>query len=126
MVRNTTVSKIRIYFLEFTTLVNLDCFNFSVKKSFNMNLEFFKDIDNIRLRSNRIKPKKFVEIINKTYVVFISINKRNRRWTPYIKNKKIKMDWKIQKEIYGKVAYDSFLIDKHDKLKMKMTFERPN
>lgn len=91
-----------------------------------MNLEFFKDIDNIRLRSNRIKPKKFVEIINKTYVVFISINKRNRRWTPYIKNKKIKMDWKIQKEIYGKVAYDSFLIDKHDKLKMKMTFERPN
>ena len=88
MVRNTIVSTIRIYFLEFTTLVSLDCFNFSVKKSFNMNLEFFKDIDNIRLSSNRIKPKKFVEIINKTYIVFISINKRNRRWTPYIKKKK--------------------------------------
>ena len=35
-------------------------------------------------------------------------------------------DWKIQKEINEKATYDSFLIDKHDKLRMKMTVEGPN
>jgi hypothetical protein len=54
-----------------------------VKKAFNMVLEVIETLKNIRLLFEEINPSKFSEIIDKTHIIFVLIDRIGRR-APHI------------------------------------------
>jgi hypothetical protein len=72
MVSNTNFVKKGVKLFILSSPIGLHGIDFSVKESLNEGLKFMKFLKDFRLKLNEINPRKFVVIINKTYVILIT------------------------------------------------------
>jgi hypothetical protein len=83
MVCDANTLKEGVQFLILTTPIGLHGDDLFVKKAFNMVLEVMETLKNIRLLFEEINPCKFAEIIDKTHIIFVLIDRIGRR-APHI------------------------------------------
>jgi len=74
MMENANGLKILVEVAIFAPPINLDRFDFSIKKTFDHGLKFDKYWHDIRFGLNRVDPSKPIESIHKRDIKSISIN----------------------------------------------------
>jgi hypothetical protein len=79
MMRNTIALKKCIQSLVLTTLIGLNSKNPLVEEALNKILKITKFLKHLRLVLEQINPSKLTKIINKTDIVFITINRLTGR-----------------------------------------------
>jgi hypothetical protein len=82
-VRDTNLIKEGIELFIFTTPVCLHCDDLSIKKSLNKGLKFMELLKHLRFKLNKIDPREYTKVIDKTHIILIS-SSPFRSWTPNI------------------------------------------